>query len=146
SYVVSAVPPGAELDPGTFTCIILDANAPGLEWLETWDGFGMRGNSSRPARLNGVTVPKSNLLGAEGDQIWYAFEIIGPYFLVAMSGVYLGIARAALELTVAHLQARKHDHTGEALRTIPALSDQVADMWIRVERVRQLLYHAASLG
>src|SRR5215467_251909 len=39
SYVVSVVPPGAELDPGTFTCLVMDSDSPGIEWLEafrTW--------------------------------------------------------------------------------------------------------------
>jgi hypothetical protein len=35
---------------------------------------------------------EANLLGHEGDQIWYVFEVVAPYFLVAMAGTYLGIA------------------------------------------------------
>jgi isovaleryl-CoA dehydrogenase len=71
SYVVSAVHPGAEFDPGTFTCLVMDANAPGLNWCELWQGIGMRGNSSRGVQLDQVRVPAANLLGVEGDQIWY---------------------------------------------------------------------------
>ena len=146
SYVVSAVPPGAELDPGTFTCLVMDSGSKGIEWLEAWRGLGMRGNSSRGAKLNAVGVSRQNLLGVPGDQIWYVFEIVAPYFLVAMSGVYLGIARAALEITIDRLKSRRHEHTGETLNTIAALSDEVADMWTRVERARQLTHHAARLG
>lgn len=146
SYVISAVPPGAELDPGTFTCLVMDSDGPGIEWLESWLGLGMRGNSSRAVKLNRVTMPRANLLGATGDQIWYVFEIVAPYFLVAMAGVYLGIAQSALDLTITHLQSRRHEHTGEPLSTISALSDEVADMWTRTERARQLVHHAARLG
>lgn len=145
SYVISAVPPGAELDPGTFTCLVLDADRPGLEWQEAWQGFGMRGNSSRSLRLNRAVVPNSNLLGAEGDQIWYVFEVIAPYFLCAMAGVYLGIAQAAVDDTIVHLKGRRHEHTGEPLSTNPVLSNEVADMWVTVERTRQLVQHAARL-
>ncbi|HEX2559772.1 acyl-CoA dehydrogenase family protein, partial [Phenylobacterium sp.] len=81
SYVVSAVAAGEDLDPGTFTCLLVDAGTPGLEWGPEWAGFGMRGNSSRGVSLNGVRVPPRNLLGAEGDQIWYVFEVVAPYFL-----------------------------------------------------------------
>lgn len=146
SYVVSAVPPGAELDPGTFTCLVMDADSPGIEWLEPWHGLGMRANSSCAARLNNVAIPRVNQLGVTGDEIWYVFEIVAPYFLVAMSGVYTGIAQAALDLAIARLQGRRHEHTGETLSTISALSDEVADMWVRTARVRQLLHHAARLG
>jgi isovaleryl-CoA dehydrogenase len=106
SYVVSAVADGEELDPGTFTCLLVDRDAPGVEWGQPWSGFGMRGNSSRSATLNLATVPSGNLLGSEGDQIWYIFEVIAPFFLVAMTGVYVGIARAALEAATSHLQGR----------------------------------------
>lgn len=146
SYVVSAVPPGEELDPGAFSCFVVEKDRAGLEWKQDWQGFGMRGNSSRGLALNSVRIPAENLLGAEGDEIWYVFEVVAPYFIVAMAGVYLGIAQAALDSTVEHLKSRRHDHTGQTLSTVPVLSHQLADMWIQVERTRQLVHHAARLG
>lgn len=146
SYVISAVPPGSELDPGTFTCFAVERATPGLEWLQDWDGLGMRGNSSRGVRLQNVRIPKDNLLGSEGDQIWYVFEVVAPYFIVAMSAVYLGIAQSALDHATAHLRERSHEHTGEALSQIPVLAHQVAEMWTSIERTRQLVHHAARLG
>lgn len=146
SYVVSAIPPGGELDPGAFTCLAVEAGAPGLEWWPGWNGFGMRGNSSRPLGLSGVHVPRANLLGAKGDQIWFVFEVIAPYFLTAMAGVYLGIATAALEAAIAHLKTRRHSHTGEALSDIPILWHEVAEAWTEVEATRQLVRYAARLG
>lgn len=143
SYVVSAVTPGGELDPGSFSCLAVEARASGLEWREPWHGYGMRGNSSRPLVLNDVRVSKSNLLGAEGDQIWYVFEVVAPYFLIAMAGVYLGIARAALQLAVDHLRTRAHSHTGETLSEVPVLWHQIAEAWTEVEATRQLVRNAA---
>ncbi|RKK01840.1 acyl-CoA dehydrogenase [Pseudoroseomonas wenyumeiae] len=146
SYVVSTVAPGAELDPGTFTCLLIDRHTPGIEWGPVWNGIGMRGNSSRAATLNGVQVPEGNLLGREGDQIWFVFEVVAPFFLVAMSGTYLGIAQAALDLAVSHLQQHRHEHTSERLAENAALGEKVAEMWIQVERTRRLLQHAARAG
>lgn len=146
SYVVSAVPPGDELDPGSFSCFGVDAGTEGLEWKPGWQGFGMRGNSSRGAFFNQVRIPQDNLLGAEGDEIWYVFEVVAPYFIIAMSSVYLGIAQAAFDLSVAHLKGRRHDHTGETLSTRPELAHQVAEMWIKIERTRQLIRDAANKG
>jgi isovaleryl-CoA dehydrogenase len=146
SYVVSAVPPGSEIDPGAFTCFVVEGDTAGLQWQHDWDGFGMRGNSSRGLRLENVRIPESNLLGSEGDQIWYVFEVVAPYFVIGMSAVYLGIAQAALEETISHLKHRTHVHSGETLSTIPALSHQVAEMWTSIQRTRQLVHHAARLG
>jgi isovaleryl-CoA dehydrogenase len=146
SYVISAVPPGRELDPGSFSCIVVDGETPGLQWQEAWRGLGMRGNSSRNVVLDDVRAPAENLLGSEGDELWYVFEVVAPYFLIAMSGVYLGIARAALDLAVGRLTHHKHEHARETLSANAALSDQVADLWLRIERARQLVQHAARLG
>jgi isovaleryl-CoA dehydrogenase len=146
SYVVSVVPPGSELDPGSFTCLAIDGRAPGLDWSNQWAGFGMRGNSSRPVQLNNVPVPRANLLGEEGDQIWYVFEVVAPYFIIAMAGVYLGIAQAAFDIAVAHLKGRRHSHSGETLSDQPVLADQVANMWIDLQSTRQLIHYAARQG
>ncbi len=146
SYVVSAVPPGAELDPGAFTCLAVMADTPGLEWRPAWNGYGMRGNSSQPLGLNQARVANDNVLGAQGDQIWFVFEVIAPYFLTAMAGVYLGIARAALEAAIDHLKSRRHSHTGAALSDLSALWPEVAEAWTEIEATRQLVRHAARLG
>ncbi|MGQ9371359.1 acyl-CoA dehydrogenase family protein [Azospirillum sp. ST 5-10] len=146
SYVVSAMPEGTEMDPGTFSCFIVDGASPGLHWQAEWNGLGMRGNSSRAVRVAGARIPAGNLLGREGDEIWYVFDVIAPYFLVAMGGTYLGIAQAALDLAIAHLSGRRHAHTGAALADLPVLSHEVAECWIAVNRARQLLRHAARLG
>ncbi len=146
SYVVSAVAPGAELDPGTFTCLLVDRHTPGLEWGPIWNGLGLRGNSSRALALNAVQVPAGNLLGREGDQIWFVFEVVAPFFLAAMAGTYLGIAQAAFDLAVEHLRQHRHEHTSERLAGNAVVGEKIAEMWIQVERTRRLLQHAARAG
>lgn len=145
SYVFSAVGEGSELDPGSFTCLAVENDANGLSWREAWRGYGMRGNSSRAVALNSVIVPRANLLGSTGDQVWYVFEVVAPYFLVAMAGVYLGIAHAALDAAIEHLKARHHVHTGAALSDVPMLWGEVAEAWTEVQSTRQLIRHAARL-
>lgn len=68
SYVISALSPTSG-EVGDLSCLIVDRDTAGLEWLEAWHGFGMRGNSSRGLRLTDAAVPLSNLLGEPGDQI-----------------------------------------------------------------------------
>lgn len=148
SYVISTA---AELsvdgaDAGDFSCLILDANAPGLAWQPPWAGFGMRGNSSRGLTLTDVRVPRVNLLGAQGDQVWYVFEVIAPFFLMAMAGTYLGVAQAAVESTEAHLRSRRHSHSGEALADVETLQSRFASMWLMVEKTRALIRDAAARG
>ena len=145
SYVISAMSPDSG-EVGDLSCLIVDRDTSGLEWLEAWNGFGMRGNSSRAMRLSDAQVASTNLLGEPGDQIWYVFEVIAPYFLMAMAGTYLGIAQSALDAVGEHLRTRRYNHTGESLRHIDQLQTKYADMWMSVEKTRQLLYAAGERG
>ncbi|HUR59936.1 MAG TPA: acyl-CoA dehydrogenase family protein [Opitutaceae bacterium] len=146
SYVVSTTASTSHIELGEFSCLVVDKGSPGMEFLEPWDGLGMRGNAARGLRMNDVRAPVANLLGEEGDQIWYAFEVVAPYFLTAMAGTYLGVAQAALEETMRHVKSRKHTTSGETLATLPYLQMQIAEMWSRVQRTRQWIYHAAEMG
>ena len=146
SYVVSTMTSDTAAEPGEFSCLIVNDDTPGASWLAPWQGLGMRGNSSRGLRLEGARVPLENLLGEEGDQVWYVFEVVAPYFLMAMSASYLGIARAALDLTIQHLRSRRFSHSGETLGELPVLQDKLAAMWTSVEKSRHLVYEAARLG
>jgi alkylation response protein AidB-like acyl-CoA dehydrogenase len=146
SYVVSTLgidPAGGD---GSFSCVIVDADTPGLEWQDAWLGLGMRANSSRTLRLDNACVPARNLLGQEGDQVWYVFEVVAPYFLMAMAGTYAGVAASALGIAREHLGERRHAHTGELLGAQPVLAHRLGDLWIEVARTRELVYAAANAG
>jgi alkylation response protein AidB-like acyl-CoA dehydrogenase len=144
SYVVSTVAADPGAPAGEFSCVVVPGDAEGLSFHGGWDGVGMRGNSSLMARLDGVQVEPWALLGATGDQIWYVFEVVAPYFLTAMAGTYLGVAEAALTDAVAHLKSRRHAHTGRSLATEPVLQHRVGVLWAEVQQVRRLVYWAAE--
>lgn len=143
SYVLStrAAAAGGE---GAFSCVLVDQGTPGLAWSEPWTGLGMRGNSSRGVRLDGVRVPRRNLLGNEGDQLWYVFEVVAPYFLMAMAGTYVGVAQAALDEARVHLGTRRFSHSGELLGSEPVLAHRLGEMYIDVERTRRMVHAAAA--
>ncbi|MGJ9416491.1 acyl-CoA dehydrogenase family protein [Massilia sp. CMS3.1] len=144
SYVISTLAAGAE--DGDFSCLVVDAGTPGLSWLAPWEGFGMRGNSSRGMGLDGARVGAHHLLGEQGDQVWYVFEVVAPYFLMAMAGTYLGLAQSALDAAGEHLRNRRYDHSGESLRDVETLQTRYASMWMAVEKTRALVYEAARRG
>jgi alkylation response protein AidB-like acyl-CoA dehydrogenase len=146
SYVMSAVDADASSPIGEFSCVVVDADAPGLEWGPPWDGVGMRGNSSRSVELRDVDLSEYALLGEPGDQIWYVFNVIAPYFLMAMAGSYLGVAAGAFEDMRLHVTQRRYSHDGSRLAEQPIIQHRVGELWAQVERTRQLVHHAAASG
>lgn len=144
SYVVST----SVLDDdaggvGRFSCVIVQNDAEGVVWGPEWAGLGMRGNSARTLELRDVPIPRRDLLGEEGDEIWYVFNVIAPYFISAMAGTYIGVAAAALAEATSHVRQRRHAHTGSSLASQPLVQHRIAEMWAKVARTRALIHHAA---
>jgi isovaleryl-CoA dehydrogenase len=144
SYVVSTVAADPDAPPGEFSCVAVWGDTPGLSFHGTWEGIGMRGNSSLAARLENVEVGPDALLGAPGDQIWFVFEVVAPYFLTAMSGTYLGVAQAALTEAIEHVKKRRHSHTGRSISSEPVLQHRLGVLWAQVQSTRRLVYWAAE--
>lgn len=146
SYVVSAAAAHEDAPPGEFSCAVVPASTEGIVWGPEYRGLGMRGNSARGMELRDVVVSRDALLGQEGDEIWYVFNVIAPYFLLGMAGVYLGIAVAALEHTIEHMKGRRYTHTGTTLAQQPVLQHRVGILWAEIARTRALIYSAAGQG
>ncbi|WP_158829165.1 acyl-CoA dehydrogenase family protein [Mucilaginibacter lacusdianchii] len=146
SYVVSTLGASAEAEADQFSCILVDGGTSGLSWGQQWDGLGMRGNSSRTMHLENVHLSGRQILGEKGDQLWYVFNVVAPYFLMAMAGTYLGIAEAALQEARTALSKRHYTHNGASLAGVSLLQHRLGTLWSEVERTRQLVYHAAMAG
>jgi alkylation response protein AidB-like acyl-CoA dehydrogenase len=144
SYVVSTVAAEKNAPVDQFSCVVIPNDANGLLWGKPWHGLGMRGNSSLSLELKGVIIPANHILGEKGDQLWYVFNVVAPYFLMAMAGTYLGIAQGALEEARNHLANRVYAHSGQSLGQINLLQHRLGELWARVESTRRLLYYAAA--
>lgn len=146
SYVLSVAPAGVDAAPGEFSCVVVRERTEGLSWAGDWTGWGMRGNSARSAQLVDVRIDRDDLLGEQGDEIWFMFNVVVPYFLMAMSATYLGVATAAFEAARAHLTERQHSHSGAALADHNIIQHRIGTLWAQVQRTRSLVYDAARLA
>lgn len=146
SYVISTVADQTDAVPGLFSCLVLPKDTPGMSWKGSWDGIGMRGNSSIGVELKNVHLPGNLLLGQEGEQIWYVFNVIAPYFLMAMAGTYLGIAAKALDEAIVHVSNRSFSHSGSSLSGNMIIQSKIGKLWSKVESTRRLIYYAAEQG
>lgn len=128
-------------EPG-LDVIVVTPELGGVAFEGTWDGIGMAGNSSIAMTLDDVHVPRSNIVGAEGDGQSLVFDVVAPTFLIGLAGVNIGIGQAALEEAAAHAKARRYP-TGQTLAEVQAIQMGLADMSIAVEGARRLLQEAA---
>lgn len=145
SYVVSTQAAGEDALAGSFSCVLVPNEGAGIRWDAPWEGLGMRGNSSRTVHLKDARIPKADRLGQEGDQIWYVFQVVAPYFLTAMAGTYIGIAHRALGEATRHLKEREYSDSS-SLAQIDVLQHRVGRLWSRTQSTQQLIDWACRQG
>lgn len=140
SYVTSALSPtGTSVTDSTLYLVL--AGSPGLSTAGAWDGLGLRANASSPMLLEGCVVPPELQLTADGAGFKAMLEIVLPLFNVGQAAVSLGLCRAVVAATIAHLKAAKFDHLGSVSlgESLPNLRAQLASMQIETDGLQARL-------
>jgi alkylation response protein AidB-like acyl-CoA dehydrogenase len=106
----------------------------------------MRANASAPMILEDCQVEPSQQLTDDGAGFKTMLEIVLPLFNLGTSAVALGLCRAALAGTAAHLKSARFEHLGQSLgESLPTLRAQLARMQIDTDglaaRVDDLVDH-----
>ena len=145
SYVVSALSTDGT-GPTDSTLYVLAATTPGLSVAGQWDGLGMRANASAPMILEDCEVEPALQLTDDGAGFKAMLEIVLPLFNLGTSAVALGLCRAAVAGTAAHLKSARFEHLGQTLgESLPTLRAQLASMQIDTDglaaRIDDLVDH-----
>jgi alkylation response protein AidB-like acyl-CoA dehydrogenase len=130
SYVVSALSPDGT-GPTDSTLYLFAGSTPGLSVAGPWDGLGMRANASAPMSLEDCEIEPGLQLTDDGAGFKAMLEIVLPLFNLGTSAVALGLCRAAVAGTAAHLKSARFEHLGQTLgESLPTLRAQLATMQI----------------
>jgi len=145
SYVVSALAPEGT-GPTDSTLYLVTAGTSGLSVAGTWDGLGLRANASAPVALYDCHVPPDFQLTDDGGGFPAMLNVVLPMFNLGTSAVALGLCRAAVSETTAHLKNAKFEHLGQSLgESLPTLRAQLATMQIDTDglsaRIDDLIDH-----
>ena len=144
SYVWSSRPMAVD---GAMTLWYVPADTPGVEVAGGFDGLGLRGNASRPIRADNAAIPAEWMLGADGAGMDITMQTALPWFLVLNAAFSVGLMRAALATTIAHVTATRLEHLGQSLAEQPLTRFDIGRMQIEVDRGRALLADTiAALG
>jgi alkylation response protein AidB-like acyl-CoA dehydrogenase len=123
---------------GTF---IITPDMPGFHVGKKEDKMGLRASPTVQLHFDHMRVPAANLLGEPGLGFLYAMQSLdnGRLGIAAQS---IGIARAALEASVAYAAERRQ--FGKPIKEFEAIQFKLADMATRITAARALLYSAAA--
>jgi alkylation response protein AidB-like acyl-CoA dehydrogenase len=138
-YVVMAMtdPPA-----GThgITAFLVSSEDPGLRVGAAEDKMGLRSSKTASIFLEGVRIPESRRLGAEGEGFRIAMTTL-DHSRIGIAAQGIGIAQAAYEASVEY--ARTRESFGRKLAEHEAIAFQIADMRLQLEASRVLTYRAA---
>ena len=125
-----------------FSTIIVEADTPGFTARTMKDKMMWRASNTSELYFDECSVPEYHLLGArgEGSKIMLKTLDDGRLSIAAMG---LGLAQGAYEMAVEYAKTRKQ--FGKPIANFQAIAFKIADMAVKVELGRNLLYKACWL-
>ncbi len=124
------------------SAFIVPTDAPGYSVERVEHKTGQTASDTAQIRFENCRVPLENRIGAEGEGYRIALSgLEGGRIGIASQAV--GMARAAFEAALAY--ARQREAFGKPIFEHQAVQFRLAEMAMRIESARQLVWHAASL-
>lgn len=124
------------------SAIIIDKGTPGFSIGKIEDKMGIRGSETVELIFENCRVPKSNLLGKEGEG--FKISMIGlDGARIGVGAQALGIAEGALEEAIKY--SKERSQFGKAISNFQGISWYIADMATQIEAAKHMIYHAAKL-
>jgi len=124
------------------TAFIVPTETPGYEVIRVEEKLGLHSSDTCQIAFNSMRIPVELRLGEEGEGYRIALaNLEGGRIGIAAQAV--GMARAAFE--AARDYARERSAFGKPIAEHQAVAFRLADMAMRIEAARQLVFHAASL-
>lgn len=138
--VFASVTPG-DVKRG-FSAILVERGTPGFEVGLLENNCGMRANPVCSILLTDCRVPKSNLLGKEGDGFRIAMAALDTG-RIGIAAQAVGIGQGALDVSLKY--AKERIQFGVPISRHQAIQMMLADMGTMVEAARLLTLQAAHL-
>lgn len=105
AYLVAA---RSAADPSQVSQFLVPAGE-GLRVEQTWDALGMRATASHDLHVD-VTVPAGALLGGVEGLALVVAQLAPHWMVASYAAVYVGVARAAVDAAIEHVDERKLGH------------------------------------
>ncbi|MEE2046432.1 acyl-CoA dehydrogenase family protein [Nocardiopsis tropica] len=140
-YTVLAVtdPEGAR--GRNISAFVLHADDEGFTLGEPERKLGIKGSPTRELFFDSVRIPGDRIVGAPGEGLKIALRTL-DHTRVTIGAQAVGIAQGALDHAVAYVKERKQ--FGKAIADFQGIQFMLADMAMKLETARQMVYVAAA--
>ncbi|MFN0124837.1 MAG: acyl-CoA dehydrogenase family protein, partial [Blastocatellia bacterium] len=136
----------ANIDPGKgyrgITAFVVEKDFPGFAVGKKEDKLGIRASSTCELLFDNCRVPKENVLGEAGKGYKIAIETLNEG-RIGIGAQMIGLARGAYECALAYTRERKQ--FGQAIAEFQGVQFQLAEMAVKLEAARLMVYNAARL-
>jgi acyl-CoA dehydrogenase len=126
----------------SFSLIVVPADASGITRNKIHGKLGIRSSDTAEIAFEDVRVPRSNLVGKEGNgfrQLMHFFDTTR----VMVASQALGLSEACLETSIKYVKERTA--FGAPLGSFQLTQMKLTEMAIKIEALRGLIYKAAWL-
>lgn len=124
------------------SAIIVPTDSEGFQIIDQYEKMGLHASNTTELILENVRVPKENLLGKRGEG-FKQFLITLDGGRIGIGAMAVGIAQAAYERALKYAKERKQ--FGYPLTKFQAIQFKLADMAMKIELARNMVYKAAWL-
>lgn len=124
------------------SAFIIERNQPGFSVEKGDEKLGIKGSDWGELYFADCHVPENQLLGPEGAGFKIFMECL-DVGRISIGAISLGLAEACLEASVKY--AKEREQFGKPLSDFQAIQFKLADMAMKIEAARALVYNAARL-
>ena len=122
--------------------LIVEKGMEGFVVGKKEDKLGIRGSDTHTSLFNDVKVPKENRIGEDGFGFKFAMKTLSGG-RIGIAAQALGIAQGALDLALSY--SKERTTFGKPIHEHQAIAFKLADMEMKIEQARLLVYKAAWL-
>ncbi|MEH7120457.1 acyl-CoA dehydrogenase family protein [Neobacillus vireti] len=124
------------------SAIIVPTNTEGFTIIDNYEKMGLNASNTTELVLENVKVPVDYLLGKRGEG-FRQFLVTLDGGRIGIGAMAVGIAQGAYEKALAYAKERKQ--FGKSISSFQAVQFKLADMAMKIELARNLVYKAAWL-
>ncbi|MDF8262981.1 acyl-CoA dehydrogenase family protein [Luteipulveratus flavus] len=123
------------------SAFVVEKSDEGFDFGEPERKLGIKGSPTRELHFDQCRIPADRIIGQEGEGLKIALRTL-DHTRVTIGAQAVGIAQGALDYALGYVKERKQ--FGKAIAEFQGLQFMLADMAMKLEAARQMVYVAAA--